>query len=269
MGRKSRRKKERRQAIEAPRRDLVAERGASAQASVLSQVAAADPGPHPLLPARLHARRRELRDRLATNSVSLRTSVGLLAELAGGVQSERALDLDFEVLHDLDARIAWEALLAAQDAKPTAVPDEELCQVVADCAPVERGAELDPLLGGTWCVSQDLVDRLNATSSPEGSPEQAAAEFAETEQFVGSRYGEPARSLLRFVAAETTLHYQYPEGSWPAVEDLPGGLSDQEGAVGSWAAAEGIGRTAAVALAARMAPVLSELSRTRFARPAG
>lgn len=236
---------------------------------------AADPGPHPLLPARLHAQRRQLRDRLATSAASLRASAALLAGMVGSVemlraaQGKRPLDLDVEILHDLDARIAWEALLAFQDADPDAVPDEDLCQVVADCVAVERGEDLDPLLSGTWWPSQDLVERLNATFSPEGSREEAAAEFATAEEFVASRYGESARLLLAYVAAETTREYQYPAGAWLAVEDLPGGFSDEEGALGSWAVAAGIRRTAAVALAARLAVGLSELCRTRFTPPAG
>jgi len=273
MGRKSRRKKGR-QASVTQRQDLVAERNLQAQASVLAALTAADPGPHPLLPARLHPQRQELRDRLATSAASLRASAALLAGMVGGIemlsgaQSERPLDLDFEVLHDLDARLAWEALLAAQDADADAVPDEDLCLVVGDCLAVDRGEDLDPLLSGTCWASQDLVERLNATFSAAGGREAAAGEFVAAEQFVVSRYGEPARLLLRYVAAEMTLEYQYPAGAWPAVNDLPGGFSDEEGALGSWAAAAGIKRPAAVALAARMAVGLSELCRTRFTPPA-
>jgi hypothetical protein len=269
MGRKSRKKKER--GIDGVRRaprDGAAERSAGARTRAVADVAAADPGPHSLLPDRLHARRLELRDDLAANSASLWASAGLLAELVGGARGERAFDLDYYVLHDLDARIAWEALLGAQDADPDAVPDEQLCQVVADCEWVERGAQLDPLRAGIWAVSQELVDRLNVTSSPEGSAADLAGELAATERLVGGRLGEPARSLLRYLAAETTLDYHYPPGSWPVVEDLPGGLSDGEGALGTWAAEEGIGRPEAVSLATRLAPVLSQISRGRFTPPA-
>ncbi len=244
---------------------LAAKRSASARAEALAHIAVADPGPHPLLPTRLHPRRRELRDKLTGNTASFWASADLLAEIMDGARSDLAQDLDLDVLHGVDAEVAWEALLAAQDADPELTPDEDLCAVVAQCARVERGEGLDPLLAGTWWVSQDLVERLNATSSPEASAEDYAAQLAETEEFVVRRCGEPARSLVRYVAAETTLHYCYPEGSWPTVDEMDGELGDHEGSVGTWARTDGWPTGVAVALAARVAAALAELSRHRVA----
>ncbi|MHB8288229.1 MAG: hypothetical protein ACYDEY_03155 [Acidimicrobiales bacterium] len=271
MGRKSRMKKERRVAKTRERAEesrarskqvqlLIKQRNAAARSQALAAVAAADPGPHPLLPARLHARRTQLRDKLAWDAASFWASMGLVAEMLDGERWDRAPDPDCDALHGLDAQVAWEALLAAQDADREAVPDEALCRVVADCVSVDRGEKLDRLFGGTWWVTQDLVDRLVATSEPDGSPEEYAAEFSETVEFVVSRCGEPVRCLLRYLAAEATLHYEYPAGSLPTVEDLAGGIAEQDGALGTWASVAGVPTAEAVALAARVASVLAEIS---------
>jgi hypothetical protein len=268
MGRKSRMKRRRRVAHAQRHKAIdrmIAERRSDARARALSEVSATDSGPHALLPDRLHVRRLEVRDRSAANAASFWVSEELLGELFADAERRPLPESHLDVLHDLDAIVAWEALLEAQDADPDAVPDERLCKVVADCAAVERGGRFDPLLGGTWHASQELVDRLNATSAPEGTAEHYAAELADTEQRLVSRVGEQARSLLRYVAAETTRHYRYPEGSWPTVADLPDGFRDWEGAVGTWAAYEGVGIPDAIALAVRMAPVLREIAHARSA----
>ncbi len=201
----------------------------------------ADPGPHVLLPGRLHAPRAELRDRLAKGAASFWAAGDLFVELFDGVSRDTRLDLEFEVLHDLDARVArvaWEELLAFQDIDPDIDPDPALCQIVAECAHVERDESFDPLCVGTFWSSMELAERLSATSSPVGSQATLDDELAETGDRVARRCGEPARSLLRYVAAETLLHHHHPKGCWTETADL----ADYDGAIGAWAATQHVDR---------------------------
>ncbi len=201
----------------------------------------ADPGPHVLLPGRLHAPRAELRDRLAKGAASFWAAGDLFVELFDGVSRDTRLDLEFEVLHDLDARVArvaWEELLAFQDIDADIDPDPALCQIVAECAHVERDESFDPLCVGTFWSSMELAERLSATSSPVGSQATLDDELAETGDRVARRCGEPARSLLRYVAAETLLHHHHPKGCWTETADL----ADYDGAIGAWAATQHVDR---------------------------
>jgi hypothetical protein len=263
MGRKSRTKKQRRLAGVPSRQAAeraATRRGSAAEQALVELAAAADPGPHPLLPERLLPRRCELRDRAAAGPAWIWAAADFLGRTTGtGGAAPLQPDPDRDALHELDAQVAWEELLRAADRDPTGAPDPGLCQVVADCLPVDRGEDLDPLMGGLWTVTMDLVDRLNAVSSPDGDAEQCTARLAQVAEVVTDRLGDQARSMLDYLAAEATEHYRYPAGSWPTSGDLPGEPDDCEPALGTWVREKGIERTAAVVLAARMAPVLAEL----------
>ncbi len=221
--------------------DATDRRLAAAEVTGDCRGAARRPGPHVLLPGRLHAPRAELRDRLAKGAASFWAAGDLFVELFDGVSRDTRLDLEFEVLHDLDARVArvaWEELLAFQDIDPDIDPDPALCQIVAECAHVERDESFDPLCVGTFWSSMELAERLSATSSPVGSQATLDDELAETGDRVARRCGEPARSLLRYVAAETLLHHHHPKGCWTETADL----ADYDGAIGAWAATQHVDR---------------------------
>lgn len=262
MGRKSRMKRERRAEVDGRRavvREHLERRIDAARAAAVQEAEAADAGPHPLLPEPFHARRQALRAERADSAASFWTSMSLLVEMVSGESPpERRSDPEFDSLHDLDARVAWEQLLMVQDADPASLPDNVLCQVVADCQPMERGDHLDPLRGGMALASDELTERLNIFFSPDATAAECDHDLAQIEALMVARCGEPARSLLRYVASETTLHYAYPEDCWPEVPDPDEALAGDDDAVTAWVAADRPDPAQAVALAVRVAAVLAE-----------